>query len=298
MKKNRLSAFEGFHPAALAIYFFTELAISMFVQNPVLLVISLLGAICMSSVFQSKRQFLSNLVFYAAIFIIITATNPLFSHRGNTVIFSLNGFKVTSEALLCGAGIAAMLAAVICWFKSFSLIMTSDKLLCLFSRAVPKLSLFITMSIRMIPLFRIRMKKINDVQKAMGLYSSNRYVGKLKGSLRVFSSLMTWSLENAVETGNSMRARGFGLKGRQEYTLYKFRTADFLLILISLLLFFITAWGVGSGIVAFSYYPAVTRVSLSPLSLAVYLSFTILSFLPFTIEVKESLKWKLYESKI
>ncbi|NLB37548.1 MAG: hypothetical protein GX824_09745 [Clostridiales bacterium] len=298
MRKSRLSAFQSYHPAALAVYFFTQLSISMFAQNPVLLVISLLGGICMNCFLQSKRQLFSDLSLYAALFIIITITNPLFSHGGNTLLFSVNGFNVTSQALLCGAGVAAMLCAVICWFKFLSRIMTSDKLLCLFSKTVPKLSLLITMSMRMIPLLGIRMKKINDVHKAMGIYSSDRYSDKLKGWLKVFSSLITWSLENAVETANSMRARGYGLKGRQEYTLYKFRSSDLLLTISSLFLFFITAWGIGSGIAAFSFYPVVTRVSLSPLSLLIYMSFVALSFLPFTIEVKESLKWKYYESRI
>ena len=44
----------------------------------------------------------------------------------------------------------------------------------------------------------------------MGLYSSESIADRLKGSLRVYSALLTWALENAVDTAASMKGRDSG----------------------------------------------------------------------------------------
>ena len=56
--------------------------------------------------------------------------------------------------------------------------------------------------------------------------------------------------------------------------------------------------GVGSGSIDFTFYPELGKINFSLKSLITYISFFILSFLPFFIEVKENLKWKYYISKI
>ena len=44
--------------------------------------------------------------------------------------------------------------------------------------------------------------------------------------------------------------------------------------------------------------PRISGLNLTPYAAAVYISFGILSFLPFIIEVKEAVVWKYYISKI
>lgn len=55
-----------------------------------------------------------------------------------TPLFFLNGNAVTLEAILYGLDIAVMLVAVMYWFKCYNHIMTSEKVLFLFGRAIPK----------------------------------------------------------------------------------------------------------------------------------------------------------------
>ncbi len=38
--------------------------------------------------------------------------------------------------------------------------------------------------------------------------------------------MVTWSLENAIETADSMRARGYGLPGRTSFSIYRFDSRD------------------------------------------------------------------------
>ncbi len=68
------------------------------------------------------------------------------------------------------------------------------------------------MAVRFIPLFRRQAERVSLSQKAMGLYAGDNYMDKARGAARVFSILLTWSLENAIDTAASMRARGYGIK--------------------------------------------------------------------------------------
>ena len=105
-------------------------------------------------------------------------------------------------------------------------------------------------------------------------------------------------MENAVETAKAMNARGFKLKHHTSYSSYKFKTIDFLLLALNIVLIVFVFFGVGSGAVAFSYYPQITHIDTSVFSSAVYSAYLILVFIPFFIEIQERIKWNCYRSKI
>ena len=293
-----MNIFSSYHPAALLIYFLSVTVIAMFTAHPVLLAEALLGGVCLLAVLERRRQFFSNLLFYIPLFLMIAVTNPLFSHNGVTPLFFLNGNPVTLEAILYGADIAAMLVAVIYWCKCYSIIMTSDKFLYLFGKAIPKLSLILSMALRFIPLFKQQIKKVSAAQKAMGLYTSESMVDKMRGAIRVFSVMVTWSLENAVETGDAMKARGYGLKGRTHFSLFRFTRRDAMLLGGTLLLAAVVLTGTALGFVQYGFYPRLSGVGRTPLDLSIYLAFGVLCVLPFYIEIKENIKWNYFVSKI
>ena len=43
----------------------------------------------------------------------------------------------------------------------------------------------------------------------------------VRSALRVFSIVVTWSLESGLITADSMRCRGYGLPGRTSFSLYR-----------------------------------------------------------------------------
>ena len=293
-----MKAFGNYHPMVLFIYLLSVLIISMFVANPILQILALLGGILFCSMLQRKGEILGNIGFYIPLFIMVAVTNPLFSHNGVTPLFFLNGNPVTLEALLYGISIAVMVVGVMLWCKCYSEIMTSDKFLYLFGRAIPKLSLILSMALRFIPMFLRQMRRVNRAQKAMGLYSSDSFFDKIKSSLSVLMSMLSWSLEHSIETSASMKARGYGVAGRTNFSLFRFYTGDGILLSVCVLLLGITLSGVAVGETTFYFYPQISDLNFSPLAVCVYAAFGILSFLPFIIEVKEAALWKYYVSKI
>lgn len=293
-----MKAFGSYHPFVLLIYFLSVLLVSMFVSNPVLQATALAGGILFCLMIQRKRETASDAGFYALLFLMVSLTNPLFSHNGVTPLFFLNGNPVTLEAFIYGIAIAVTVIGVIMWCKCYSRIMTSDKFLYLFGKAIPKLSLVLSMALRFIPMFRRQMHRVSRAQKAMGLYSSKSFTDRIRSAMRVFTAMIAWSFENSMETSASMRARGYGSKGRTSFSLFRFYSSDAILLAVCVLMLGITVSGVALRETVFYYYPRISGLNFSVYAAAAYAAFGILSFIPFFIELKESLVWKYYISKI
>lgn len=295
---NDRIAFANFHPVSLFFYFAAMLVFTMFTQNPVLILFSLVGASLFSAATSTREQIFADIKFYVPVFIVISLTNPIFSHSGATPLFFMNDNPVTLEAVLCGVDIAAMISAVMLICKAFSKVMESDKLLCLFGKAAPKLSVVLSMSLRFIQLFKRKFKEIKDAQKALGYFKSGSFSESLMSNARVFSALVTWALENGADTADSISARGYDVGGRKSFALFRFKKRDAILMTITLVLSSVTLVGFLLGKADFEFYPYITQINTDALSVILYAAFGSLSLIPFIFEVKEALHWKYLRSKI
>ncbi len=293
-----MRAFSLYHPSVLFAYFIGVALLTLLTRQPFLLAFSLLGAILFAAMLESKKAVLVSMGFYGPMFLLIAAVNPLFSHNGVTPLFFLNDNPVTLEAILYGAAIAGMIISILYWCRCYNSVMSSDKFIYLFGKTIPKLSLILAMALRFVPLFLIQIKKIHRTQKTMGLYATTSVVDRLRGRLRVFSAIITWSVENAVDTAASMRARGYGLPGRTNFSLFRFRLRDFVMLGLLGLLFAWTAREFMKGTLAFAFYPRISEIKLSGYALAGYGGVLALMLIPFLIEVKENMRWNYFRSKI
>ena len=106
----RLSAF---HPLTALVYFAAVLAVTMFCFSPAVGICSAVGAFLFCAITQSCRQTASDLAFYIFLTAVLTVTNPLFSHKGVTPLFFVNGKAYTKEALFYGLTAGLSLTAVI-----------------------------------------------------------------------------------------------------------------------------------------------------------------------------------------
>ncbi|MDE6150334.1 MAG: energy-coupling factor transporter transmembrane protein EcfT [Ruminococcus sp.] len=286
------------NPRILTAYFLAVLLISMFLWNPVIQIISLSGSLLFLLSISDIKGFTYDLGFYAVLFLLITITNPLFSHNGETPLFFMNGNPITLEAIIYGSVMGIMIISVIIWCKCFGRIMTTDKILYVFGGFAPKLTLILSMALRFIPMFKKQAKKVSNAQKTMGLFSQKSITDKTLSSSSVLSSMTGWALENAVETGNSMKSKGYGLKPRTSYFMFKFSINDGLVIAFTIVLSVVTLACTAMGKLDFNFYPSISKISFDFLSLTAYISFGILSLLPFIIEMEGNIKWKYYISKI
>ena len=288
----------SFYPVVLAVYFVSVLGFTMFSGNPMIQVTALFGGMLLYVKNEKGNKSFWGWGRYLLLFGVIAVTNPLFSHNGVTPLFFLNGNPVTLEALLYGVHMAVTLAAVVLWFHCLNQVLTEDKLLFLFGKVSPKIALLLSTALRFVPLLKGQASKIRQSQKAMGLYASESFVDRFRGTVRVYSALLTWAFEHAIDTGASMKGRGYGLKGRSHYSLFRFQKRDAGFLLLIVVLYMVILGAMTAGSLEFAFYPA---ISATPVTLGLSLAlaaFLILCLLPFILDVKEELWWKYYRSKI
>ena len=293
-----MRAFSTFHPASLFTYLTGAILFSILTMNPVFTVASLLGGILFYCLSGKQREVAGNLMFYFCLFLLIAVFFPLFSHNGVTPLFFLNDRPVTYEAIRYGAAISGTIIALFIWCNCYTLVMTSDKFVYLFGKISPKLSLHFSMFLRFLPSMRAQYRHIKGTQKTLGLYSSKSVTDKIVGQIRILSILLTWSFENTVEVTASMKARGYGLKGRRSYSIFRFHVQDLVLFFVSLGLIITGIIFMLSGKLNFWYYPAISSLPQDTYSILLYTLTAAFMLIPFIIEIKENITWKYLKSKI
>lgn len=139
--------FGGLHPAVSFLYFAAVLALTLVCFHPVMAALSLVGAVCFSAQLNGWRSVGLTSRFVLPMFLLIAIANPLFNHRGVTMLCMLFDQWFTLEAVCYGLVFAASLSAVIFWFACYQAVMTSDKFLFLFGQIAPNTALLITMTL-------------------------------------------------------------------------------------------------------------------------------------------------------
>ena len=252
------------------LYYGLVLVFSMFLMHPVYLAISLLGAFCYSVWLQGRKAVQFTVLGLLPMAAFAALINPAFNHEGATILTYLpSGNPMTLESILYGFAAAAMLAAIVLWFSSYNEIMTSDKFVYLFGRVIPALSLVLSMTLRFVPKFKAQLQTVMEAQRCVGRDTSNGSLPqRLKSAAKVFSIMLTWSMENAIETADSMRSRGYGLPGRSAFSVCRFDSRDRAAIGWLLLCGAYVASGWIAGGTWFRYYPTIKAAAVTPLTVS------------------------------
>ena len=203
------------------------------------------------------------------------------------------------EEVVYGVLTGTMLATIILWFTCYNKIMTSDKFTYLFGRIMPAISLIFSMVMRFVPNYKAQIQKISKAQKCVGRdVSDGKAKEKARHGIKIVSIMFTWALENAIETADSMRSRGYGMKNRTSFSIYRFDRRDTaaLIILIALAAVVITCIAMGKG--AMEIYPSISSAGTDAMTILMYAAFGLLCFFPAIIEIKEIITWQRIQSGI
>ena len=292
---TRNDAFSLLHPAVTALYFAFVFVFSMCLMHPVCLLLSALCAGAYAAHLGKGKSFLFSL----PMLLLTLLVNPAFNHEGATILWYFpSGNPLTLESLLYGAASGMMLFAVISWFSCFGCILTSDKFVYLFGRVIPALSLVLSMALRFVPRFGRQFAAAAAAQKALGRgLSDGNLLRRLAAAVKIFSIVLSWSLENAIETADSMKSRGYGLSGRTAFSIYRFGRRDLRVLLYLLLLGggAVALWIAGGF--AVRYFPTF-RAAFSPLSALSFTLYAALLVTPFWVNLSEFALWKKSKSAI
>lgn len=295
-----MDAFSGYHPLVNFLYFLIVIGCTMFYMHPVFLGLSIVGSLLYAAYRRGAKALRGFLLRMLPCCLLMAAVNPLFNHEGATMLFYLkNGNPMTLESIVYGLASGAMLAGVVCWFSVFNEVMTSDKLMYLFGKAVPAFSLMLSMALRFVPRFTEQIKRVVRAQQCIGRNVTSGRVWEQAGhGMRILSITTTWALENSVETADSMKSRAYGLRGRTNFTLFRFDRRDKMLTAfllgVSALLLYLS----GSRQVRILYFPVFVMNRATPAALMAYLLYGLLCVLPAVLNIMEDIKWRSLRSGI
>ena len=155
------------------------------------------------------------------------------------------------------------------------------------------------MTVRFIPLFVLRFRQISEAQTQLGFgFRQGSIRRRLKNLARIFSILISRSLEDSVNTADSMKSRGYGTGKRSSFNMFRYSARDALFtVLITALGGYVIFCEI-KGINSFTCYPRISFSQTGIMSVIQYISFGLLSFLPVIFELTEDHKWRSLLSEI
>lgn len=253
------------HPLLNLAYYAFIVAVTMFSNHPAFLFSSFVMAWCYSVLLRGRQAVRLNGLVLLPVMALTVLLNTLNVHNGVTVLFYLNGNRITLEAIVFGFVEALVLSSVIIWSSCFSVVMTADKFIYLFGRVAPVIALTLSMVLRFIPLLKERFRMVSAAQRCMGRGGSGvGWIARVRQFGKEVSILIAWSLEASITSADSMEARGYGLRGRTSFHLFRLSGGERWLLALMLLLGGISAAACMMGCTNIYYYPTIL---LPPLTL-------------------------------
>ena len=295
----RRDAFYSVHPAAAMLFFVIVTVTTALILHPVVTGCSLIAACAYAVYLKGGKALKFCLCFVLPLIAIVAVLNPVFNHAGATALFYFrNGNAVTLEAVLYGVNSACMFAALTLWFYCLNCVMSSDKYDYLFGKTIPVLSLVFSMVLRFVPRFVSRIREVAAAQRSLEPRLKMSPVRAVKHGLSVIGVTVTWALEGAVVQADSMKSRGYGLKGRTSFSRYKFEKRDGALLALMLVCFAVYAAAAALKRIDFRYYPTIRAAGCDAPALAGYAAFALLCLIPLLLNILEDAKWRALRSKI
>ena len=297
---NFNDTFSQYHPTVTFTYFALVLLFSMFIMNPIFLAISFFTAFSYALYLGRAKTLKTLLKIILPMFLLIAIINPLFSHGGVTILaYFPDGNPFTLESVIYGIAAAFLMSSVMLWFSCVNKIMTSDKIIFLFGRIVPTLSLLISMILRFIPKFKAQFKQARAAQHCIGRdITDGSIFRRIKNAVRIISVMILWSMENSLETADSMKNRGYGLPNRTSFALYRFEKRDAIFIVFLVLCGIYVFIGAVGGYIDYNYFPSLSPISFDIYDFSIYAVYFIMCLTPVAVDIKEDRKWKYIKSKI
>ena len=255
--------FDSYHPTINLIYFTAAIGLTISFNHPAYVAISYAAAFAYSVKLSGKRAVIFNLCL-VPFALIYSGWYSYYNHFGVIMFFS-------------------------CVFAVFS----SDKIVYLFGRVSPKLSLFLSIILRMVPRIKQYGRRINTAQKGIGKSPSQGNLWRrFVNSIRLISILITWTLENFVESSDSMKCRGYSLKGRTSFSIYRFDNRDRSFVIAIFLLLIVTACGWALDQTSIHYNPQIIMTGITFMSYIFYAAYGILLLLPMILQIAGERKFE------
>ena len=281
------------HPAVNFIFFTAAVAGMLMFSHPVFTGICFVCAVIYSVSLNNYK----GLLFSLGLLPLVVAFALYYSsyhHFGVTVLQqNMIGNAITLESLVYGLVLGLKIAGVGIWFSCIHAIFTTDKVVYLFGAVSPLLSLFLSMTLRMVPRLKRQIRRIHTAQKGIGKgMGQGNILHRLHNFIRIFSATLTWFIEACVTLSDSMACRGSRLRGRTAFSIYRFDNRDRSFVVTMFLFFTVTMMGILLQQTRMQYDPRLVFPLITPASWLFWTGFAALCLMPFTLDQVTELQFR------
>ena len=299
MKRWENDSFSRCHPAVGCVFFIGAIFFGAMILHPAYIIAALLCAVIYYCLLKGRKAW-KTVGMLLPLFVVLTAVNPLFNTEGQHVLFRVFGRPYTREALLYGMAIAGMLVAMLLWMGCYNAVMTSDKFITLFGKAIPTISMLLLMVLRLVPNLIRKIGQLAGARKCIGRGAGENATRKEKAvdGMNVLSALVSWALEGGVVTADSMKARGYGTGERSRFQIYRLTARDVvLLVLLGVLAAAVIAVIAVGGTTA-EFTPVASIPPIRGWNACGFAAYCVFLIVPTALHVKEAIQWHISRSRI
>jgi energy-coupling factor transport system permease protein len=245
--------------------------LSLIFSHPVYILILFLSVIPMVKLAGVGRAWASTLKLALWLGLSIIVINALFSYHGDHVLLTapfrlpvVGSPVITLEAIVFGAVMALRLAVIIAVFSLINLTVHPDDIMAvLLKMRLPYKSVLVTsLSTRFVPCLVEDIGRISDGYRTRGVQlDTGSWFKKLKNRGKITFTLLSNSLDRAVQVAEAMEARAFGTgKKRVFYKELNISKIDALTLGVGLLPL---AAGIAFRVLGYGdyqYYPSLSAI--------------------------------------
>lgn len=291
--------FEQFHPTVSLIFFSAVIAGALLFQHPVYLAVALVCAF-VYSLWRCGRRGLWLRLLFLPMAVVFAFWYSGYTHFGVTVLRqNFVGNNMTLEALVYGLVLGLSAAAVCLWLACLYSVFTTDKMVYLFGRVSPRLSLFLAIALRMLPRIGQQARRIHTAQCGIGRgLRQGSLFRRLKNALRILSMLITWTIESLMSASAAMRCRGSALRGRTAYSIYRFDNRDRAFVIGMFFCITLCMMAMLLGRATAVYDPRILLPECDGMSLLFYFAYGAFCLMPFVMEVWTVWRYKTAAEKV
>ena len=278
--------FEQSHPAVNFIYFAAVIAGALMFRHPVYLVIAFLCAFAYSVKRNHKKAVIFNLILIPLV-VLFAFYYSTYHHFGMTLIrTNFIGNRMTVESFVYGLVLGASIAVFLIWMSCVFSVFTTDKVVYLFGKVSPRLSLFLAILLRLIPRIKREASRINAAQKGIGRGCDQGNVfRRILNWVRIFSMMITWTIQTLTQGSDSMRARGSSLRGRTAFSIYRFDNRDRSYVVTMFAFLTVIIMSVLLRQTVMVYDPRILWNRPTPLSYIFYAAYALFCLMPLFLEI-------------
>ena len=277
---------ERCHPAVNFLYFTAVITGMIAFQHPVFLAISFACAFAYSVKRNKWRAVAFNtaLLPFIGMFALFYSS---YTHFGIDVLGqNFIGNNMTLEALVYGFVLGFTIAGVLIWVSCVFSVFSTDKVVYLFGKISPKFSLFLAILLRMVPRMKREAARINTARKGIGRGANQGNAAeRVRNSIRIFSMLITWTIESLITASQSMQSRGSTLRGRTAFSIYRFDNRDRAYVIGLFACMTVTLMAALLGQTDIVYNPRIILPPVTAMSWLFYAGYAVLCLMPLGLEL-------------